>query len=84
MADDHDKKLYEQAKRRVQFKESLLGFILANVICWAIYFLTDKSGSWWPLWVTFGTGIFLVGSFIHASSLYSVDNEYERLKKGQK
>ncbi|MEI7734465.1 MAG: 2TM domain-containing protein [Ferruginibacter sp.] len=90
MDEQRDEKLWQIAKRRADFQDSLIGFVVISTICWAIWFFT--GGRWapinsgntpWPLWVMFGLGIMLVIKFIKA---YKTDKdtltekEYERLK----
>jgi hypothetical protein len=88
--EQRDEKLWQIAKRRADFQDSLIGFMVVSAICWAVWFFT--GGRWspasshstpWPLWVMFGLGIGLVMKFIKA---YKTDKdtltekEYERLK----
>jgi hypothetical protein len=90
MDEQRDEKLWQIAKRRADFQDSLIGFVVISTICWAIWFFT--GGRWatintdhtpWPLWVMLGLGIMLVLKFIKA---YKTDKdtltekEYERLK----
>ncbi len=84
MAEQKDKVLYEQAKKRVALRQSVLWFVFANVVCWAVYLIT-QPGYMWPLWVTFGTGIGLLATIIgYTSSTFSVESEYEKLKNQRK
>ena len=78
-------------KKRADFQNSLLGFVVITVTCWAIwFFITGQRnihGTPWPLWVMFGLGIGLVLKFIKA---YKTDKntlaeqEYEKLKNRNK
>jgi hypothetical protein len=89
MEEQRDEKLWQIAKKRADFQDSLVGFVVVSVICWAIWFFTSgrndgfDNGIPWPLWVMFGLGIGLVFKFIKA---YKTDKdtiaerEYEKLK----
>ena len=91
MDEQRDEKLWQIAKRRANFQDSLVGFVIVSAICWAVWFFTSGRdgfhGTPWPLWVMFGLGIGLVMKFIRA---YKTDKdtlterEYEKLKKKQK
>ncbi|MBS1510948.1 MAG: 2TM domain-containing protein [Bacteroidetes bacterium] len=91
MNEQKDEKLWRIAKQRANFQDSLVGFVVITVICWAIWYLTAyrngiNLGTPWPLWVMLGLGIGLVTQFIRA---YKTDNdtlaerEYEKLKRQQ-
>lgn len=89
MGDQRDEKLWQIAKRRADFQNSLVGFFVTTTICWVIWFFTDGhwAGTPWPLWVMLGLGIGLFFKFIRA---YKTDRdtmaekEYEKLKNQQK
>ena len=91
MEEQRDEKLWQLAKRRADFQNSLLGFAVLIVICWVIWFFTgghkNIHGTPWPLWVMLGLGIGLVSKFIKA---YKTDKdtlaeqEYEKLKNRNK
>ena len=89
MEEQKDEKLWQLAKQRAGFQDSLISFVVISVICWAVWFFTSGrnwsgTGTPWPLWVMFGLGIGLVLKFIKA---YKTDKdtmaerEYEKLKK---
>ena len=87
MEEQRDEKLWQLAKRRADFQDSLIGFLVITTICWAIWYFTSGQngyhGTPWPLWVMLGLGIGLVMKFIRA---YKTDKntltekEYEKLK----
>ena len=88
MEEQRDEKLWQIAKRRADFQDSLIGFMVVSTICWAVwYFTAGRRGiNWgtpWPLWVMLGLGIGLVLKFLKA---YKTDKntmaerEYEKLK----
>jgi type VI protein secretion system component VasK len=92
MEEQRDEKLWQLAKKRADFQNSLLGFVVFTVICWAIWFFTsyrngDNLETPWPLWVMLGLGISLFLKFMRA---YRTDKdtlaerEYERLKNEKK
>jgi len=92
MEEQRDEKLWQIAKRRADFQDSLVGFVVVTVICWAIWYFTTgrngyNTGTPWPLWVMLGLGIGLVLKFIKA---YKTDKdtlaerEYEKLKNQNK
>ena len=92
MEEQRDEKLWQIAKRRADFQDSLIGFMVVSTICWAVWYFTAgrrgvNIGTPWPLWVMLGLGIGLILKFIKA---YKTDKntiaerEYEKLKnKGQ-
>ena len=88
MEEQRDEKLWQLAKRRADFQNSLIGFVVTTSICWVIWYLTSGQhnhniGTPWPLWVMLGLGIGLVFKFLKA---YKTDKdtlaeqEYEKLK----
>ena len=88
MEEQRDEKLWQIAKRRADFQDSLIGFIVVSTICWAVWYFTAgrrgvNIGTPWPLWVMLGLGIGLLLKFIKA---YKTDKntmaerEYEKLK----
>ena len=91
MEEQRDEKLWQMAKRRADFQDSLIGFVVITGICWAVWFFTtgrgDYRGTPWPLWVMLGLGIGLVMKFIRA---YKTDKdsiterEYQKLKNQNK
>lgn len=92
MEEQRDEKLWQIAKRRADFIDSLIGFAVISAICWAIWYFTAGRHTGfhktpWPLWVMLGLGIGLVFKFIKA---YKTDRdtlterEYEKLKKQNK
>lgn len=91
MEEQRDEKLWQLAKRRADFQNSLISFIMVSGICWGVWFFTTgrytgTHGTPWPLWVMFGLGIGLALKFIRA---YKTDKdtlteqEYNKLKNKQ-
>ena len=92
MEEQRDEKLWQIAKRRADFQNNLIWFVVITGICWAIWFFTtgqkdEIHGTPWPLWVMLGLGISLVFKFLKA---YKTDKdtvaerEYEKLKNQNK
>jgi hypothetical protein len=88
MEEQRDEKLWLIARRRADFQNSLLGFVVITGICWAIWYMTsyrngNNTQTPWPLWVMLGWGICLFLKFMRA---YRTDKdtlaerEYEKLK----
>jgi hypothetical protein len=88
MDEQRDEKLWQLAKRRADFQNSLLSFVVLTVICWAIWYFTSyrhgrNTETPWPLWVMLAFGIILFLRFIRA---YRTDKntlaerEYDKLK----
>jgi type VI protein secretion system component VasK len=92
MEEQRDEKLWQLAKRRADFQDSLIGFVVISVICWAVWYFTrgrqgDYHGTPWPLWVMLGLGIGLVFKFIKAYKTDKdtlVEREYKKLKNQNK
>ena len=92
MEEQRDEKLWQVAKKRAAFQNSLLTSAVTIAICWAIwYFTAGRKGinteMPWPVWVVLGLGI---GLFVRFMRAYKTDKdtlterEYDRLKnKGQ-
>ena len=92
MEEQRDEKLWQLAKRRADFQNSLISFVVITGICWVIWYLTAghngiNMGTPWPLWVMLGLGIGLFFKFMKA---YKTDKdtiaerEYEKLKNQNK
>ena len=89
---EKDAALWEIAKKRTNFKRSLVTYVIINIFLWCLwYFRVDNYApsinNWpWPLWVTLGWGLGLAfqysDAYISPKSI-SVQNEYEKLKKNQ-
>ncbi len=92
MDEQRDEKLWQIAKRRAGFQESLISFIVISCICWAVWYFTAgrrgiNTNTPWPLWVMLGLGIGLVMKFLRAYKTDSdtiTEREYEKLKNQNK
>ncbi len=91
MEEQRDEKLWQLAKRRADFQDSLIGFISISAICWAVWYFTAgrrgiNTGTPWPLWVMLGLGIGLVFKFLKAYKTDKetlIQQEYDKLKNKQ-
>ena len=83
-----DKDLYRIAKRRAEFKRSLIAYILVNSFLWCVYLINERHSHYpWPLWVMLGWGIGLAFKYVEAyqaNNWFSVEKEYDQLKQSQK
>ena len=57
---------WSQANRA--FIDHARSYVLVNLVCIAIYAMTDFGGYFWPMWVLFGWGI---GLFAHAMGTFN-------------
>ena len=78
-----DTQLRQLAHKRVEFRTHLVVYIVINTSLWIIWYATGGNYPW-PVWPLVGWGI---GLFFHyvfdyrSSSIFSEQEEYERLKK---
>jgi hypothetical protein len=54
----------DPAWKSAHVRERLAGFIVANLVCNAVWLATGANGDWWPKWVLLGTGIALVAALV--------------------
>lgn len=77
--------LWQQAKRRVAFKASLSAYLLVNLALVVIWYFTSGPHSYfWPIWPMIGWGIGIAIQYAgayHANQLFSVEEEYRKLKE---
>ena len=69
--------IYYSRERR----EALFGFLVPNLICWAIWFLTGHDYFPWPIFVTIPTGLNLLR--VLASRQEMVEKRIEKLQRRQ-
>ena len=77
-----DEMLWRTAKKRANFKWSLLSYVLVNAFLIGIWALGD-GGFFWPVWCMLGWGIGLTFQYFgayHKTGMFSADKEYEKLK----
>ncbi|HET7072139.1 MAG TPA: DUF1707 domain-containing protein [Nocardioides sp.] len=61
--------------------EALMGFLIPNLICWAIWFMTGHDGFVWPVFVLIPTGGNLVRVLAGKQSI--VNRRVEKLERKQ-
>lgn len=59
MSDDIRAQARESIKRKRQFQQACLGWVLLNALMIVIWFFTDR-GYFWPIWTMIGMGIAVV------------------------
>jgi len=87
-----DDRLWKLARKRANFKRSLLTYIVINAFLWAIWWFTSGrdngfQGFPWPLWVMLGWGIGIIMQYIDAYGGNKEDleqREYDKLRERQK
>jgi len=70
-----------QAYYREKLGEAFMGFLVPNLICWAIWFMSGHDGFVWPIFVLIPTLGNLVRVVASKSSI--VDGRIERLERKQ-
>ena len=86
-----DEQLWKVAKKRADFKTSLLFYVFINLFLWLIWFFTaarreDRGDIPWPLWVMAGWGIGILMQYIDAyrgNKESLTEKEYKKLKDRQ-
>jgi hypothetical protein len=66
----------EPAWRSEAVRAKLASFIVANLVCIAVWAATGAEGNFWPRWVLLGTGIALVATLVR--SVLGVEEDDER------
>jgi hypothetical protein len=64
-----------------QRREAFFRFLVPNLICWAIWFMTGHDGFIWPIFVTVPTGLNLVR--VLASRQEIIEKRVEKLQRRQ-
>jgi hypothetical protein len=80
-----DKLLWEKATKRAEFKQHLLVYLIVNCFLIGTWFFTSTR-YFWPIWTLGGWGIGLAFHYLDAysnSNLFSVEDEFNKLKNGQ-
>ena len=82
-----DDLLWELARKRASFKWNLASYIIVNTFLVMLWYLSDNSyDNFWPIWPIMGWGIGLAFHYFgayHGNDIFSVEKEYERLKRQQ-
>ena len=75
--------LQRQAQRYYQEKrgEAIMGFLIPNLICWAIWFLLGRDNFMWPIFVLIPTAGNLVRVLSSKQSI--IDGRVEKLERRQ-
>jgi hypothetical protein len=73
----HSAEVYYAGQRR----DALMGFLVPNLICWAIWFMSGHDGFIWPVFVSIPTGINLLR--VLASRAEIVEKRVEKLQRRQ-
>ena len=80
--------LWQLAKKRASFKWSLATYFIMNCFFVAVWYFSSGPGSYfWPIWPMLGWGIgiaFHYFSAYHGDKLFTVEDEYEKLKNQYK
>ena len=80
-----DQMLWKMAKKRAGFKWSFLMYVLVNLMLIGIWYFTSGEESYfWPIWPMLGWGLGITIQYFeayHGNQFFSVQNEYEKLKK---
>lgn len=85
MENEKDKELWKKAEARASFKKHLFSYVAVNLFLVAIWLTSSRSGAnyFWPVWQMLGWGIGVLihyFSAFHADVIFSVENEYQKLK----
>jgi hypothetical protein len=78
-----DRRLREQARKRIEFRVHLVVYIVINAALWMIWFFTGR-GYLWPVWPMVGWGPGLVFHYLfdyRRSGILSEEEEYRKLKR---
>ncbi|MBN2043359.1 MAG: 2TM domain-containing protein [Candidatus Aenigmarchaeota archaeon] len=79
-----DSDIKEMAKKRVEFRDHLLVYVIVNAILIVIN-MTQVPGFWWSLFplVFWGIGVFFhYREAYHGTQEMRIEQEYKKLKKG--
>jgi hypothetical protein len=83
-----DDQLWKMAKKRAAFKVSLASYFFVNSLLVAIWFFSSGINSnFWPIWPMLGWGFGLSFQYLgayHGNSIFSTEQEYEKLKNEYK
>ncbi len=78
-----DQILWRTAKKRANFKWSLLSYLLVNAFLVVVWVLGDRT-YFWPIWCILGWGLGIAIQYFsayHKTGVFSAEKEYEKLKK---
>ena len=87
LSEKNEERLWQTARRRASFKRSLLVYCMVNIFLIGVwYFTSGRHTYFWPIWPILGWGIgigFQYAAAYHGNSPFSVEEEYEKLKRKQ-
>lgn len=82
-----DDLLWQIAKRRAGFKWNLAAYIIVNTFLVGVwYFSSGNIDHFWPIWPILGWGLGVAFNYFgayHSNNIFSVEDEYEKLRKQQ-
>jgi len=86
---EKEKMLWNEAKKRVGFRNHLFSYITVNIIFWIMWFFSDENdenrGLPWPLFCTLGWGFGLfwhfMGTYVFENKISQIEKEYRKLKE---
>ena len=85
---EKDKMLWNEARKRVEFKKHLFVYLVVNIFLWLMWYFftrqtisTGEEGIPWPLFTTLGWGF---GVFWHFIGTYFMGNKYNQVEKEYK
>lgn len=86
MEQEKDQRLWNAAKKRVQFKRHLYTYLVVNLFLWCLWAMGPTHSANrlpWPAWCTLGWGIGLLFNYVsvyHANDESAIQKEYDKLK----
>ncbi len=82
-----DELLWQIAKRRAGFKWNLAAYFIVNTFLIGVwYFSSGDINHFWPIWPILGWGLGVAFNYFgayHSNNIFSVEDEYEKLRKQQ-
>ena len=80
---ENDSILWNKAKKRSEFKWSLVKYLLVNACLVGVWALGDRD-NFWPKWVILFWGLGIAIKYFktyYQTGIFSEEKEYEKLKK---
>ncbi len=80
-----DDALWQLAKKRAGFKWSLASYLFVNTFLIGVWYFTSGNhyNNFWPIWPLLGWGVGITFQYFnayHSSTIFSTEQEYEKLK----
>ena len=86
--DQKDEQLWRIAKKRAGLKHAFIAYVFVNAFLVGLWYFTNRTETYfWPKWPILGWGLGLAFQYFeayHGSSLFSAEDEYQRLKRNLK